>query len=280
MPRLVLLTLLAPAGCSLLFDPPPGAGAMDAASDGAPIVDDGAPPEDGAPPDGGAFVSLCPSGDRVAHWRFEGDFTNTITDTQGRHDGEIVNRSPTAILAPHGQAALFHANDEGFVKVDDDDMLDLRGGSIEVLVRYDSSDAPQQVVARDAQGTGAGHFRIQRRMDEKIYVRLQKDGCASDADCTLELNSQDAVPNGKWAQIVVNFGCVDSADCRVELFVGDKLQATSTQTYNFEGAENPLVFATDQGDALEGSSTGDPEEYLDGAIDEIVLCETWVDPAE
>lgn len=290
MSRIVALTLLAPAGCSLLFEPPSGAG-RDASSDAATVTGDGAPDPDAEPPGEDAaptgFIPLCPSNDLVAHWDFNADPLTTIDDVVGNHPGQVVDHENVideipSIASPRGRAGQFEPVGDVFVKVDDDDALDLTVGSIEVWVRYDTSDGNQQVVARDAEFSGDGHFRIRREEDRIIDVRLQKAGCSqgNTESCTLELFGSDSVPDGKWAQIVVNFGCMDGVTCKVELYVNSVLQASSTDEYSFEGAMNPLVFATDQGNAPEGEATGTPTEYLDGAIDEIVLCKSWVEPKE
>lgn len=249
------------AGC--LAAPPSATGSDDG--------DAGADPPDGA---AGELVPLCPPESVVSHWRFDGDLTS-IVDVAGDQDGSIIDGNPQAVPGRFGQAGRFGSEPTGFVQVADADELDLAIGSIEIWVRFVASDR-MVVVARDAMYNpdvdGDGHFRVRRDADDHLRVRLQ------DAVGEVMLESSGPVASGEWLQIVVGWGIDDTDGPLAQLYIDGELVSRESTPFNWSSAINELVFATDQDNAQPGQGTGTPSQFLEGDIDEIVLCDVPVQP--
>ena len=239
----------------------------------APPSSTGGNDDDGGPPGGDGSAAelepLCQEEYRVSHWRFDGDLTAEVADSIGANHGAIVNSAPLPVPGRFGQAGEFHSEPTGFVLIPDDDSLDLRFGSLEIWTLFHDTTFVV-VVARDAMFNPAsddnGHLRIRYAEDRTIHVRLQ------DAGGEVMLVSGGQIAVNEWSQIVVNWGVDDGGGPRAQLYLDGQLEADTSTPFNWGGAINPLVFGTDQDNAPAGEGTGTPTQYLDGAIDEIVLC--------
>lgn len=237
-----------------------------------------APPaadSDGGPPDGDgggdAFAPLCPSEGIVGHWRFDGDLS-TVVDSAGGHDGSIAMESPLPAPGMFGQAAEFRSSpDNGYVVVPDDDELDLPSGSLEIWVWFSGTGQDEAFFSRDASFNPAtddnGHLRIRRSADQYIQVRVQV------ADGDVQLRSQQKVPERQWTWIVVNWGG-GTVELHVDALSGD----VEPSAFGWGNSIRPIVFGADQANAPEDGGTGTPMDYLDGRLDEIVLCSEPVEP--
>lgn len=222
--------------------------------------------------DGGAELTpLCPTESIVAHWRFEGELT-TLVDSVGGHDGDIVMQPPRAAAGIFGQAAEFRpAPDNGYAVVPDQPGLDLAVGSLEIWVWFNGIGADEAFVSRDAMYNPPtddnGHLRVRRRADQYVQIRAQ------DADSEVNLRSEETVPPGRWTRILVNWG-----GGTVELYVDELHGAPQAIDFGWGNSLRPIVIGADQANAPATGSTGTPRDYLDGLLDEIVLCSQRVTP--
>jgi hypothetical protein len=257
VPSTALLACILVAGC--LAAPPPAG-------------DDGGSGPDGAP---GAFQPLCSASGMVGHWSFEGDLSATIADPAGGNDGVVVSAAPRPVPGQFGQAGEFLSDPTGFVVVPDADALDLAAGSLEIWTLFHSL-TQAVVVARDAMFNPDidedGHLRV--RHDDDGFLRVRVQHAASE----VVLESDEPIAVDQWIHIVVNWGVETGSGPGAQLYVGSSLDDERATPFKWSAAINPLVFGTDQDNAQPGSGTGTPSQYLDGNIDEIVVCSEPVTP--
>jgi hypothetical protein len=217
----------------------------------------------------GEFEPLCPAISLVSHWTFEGDLATSVADAISGNDGSIASSPPRPVPGRFGQAGEFRTSPAGFVVVPDDSSLDLAIGSIEIWALFHAT-THVVICARDAMFNpdvdGDGHFRIRYDDDGFLRVRLQH------ADGEVMLVSHGPIAVDEWTHIVVSWGVEGGSGPMAQLYVGADLDDERESPFNWGDAMNPLVFGTDQDNAAPGAGTGTPSQYLDGIIDEIVLC--------
>lgn len=179
------------------------AGVMDAA---APDVFDAAAPDvfDAAAPDvfdaGPPEITACdaPDDDTLFLFAFDDD-TDAVTGQSGFADNSLLQPSDS----PCGGNALRITNDSSpssHFRVPDRAAFQLAAGSIDFYVRGPLYATTHDIIGRDAQDNGAGHFTLSTSEENEIVLRSQSE--------TEEfyICSEPTEFEFTWRRIGINFG--------------------------------------------------------------------------
>ena len=198
-------------------------------------------------------------------------------DATGTHSGAV--RMTVAADAPRCGSASARF-DTGYILVPDHPDFDLATGSIEMFVRLAVlGNANQTFVARDALGTGDGHFIVLVSSAGHLITRLQRGGTSFYRCADFPLNA--------WVHVGVSFGApgfrmwidgVPAAKATATID-GSAVDCTAEVIGGIDGNNNVLLIGASN--ALLGNE-GDPDPAVDqyvlgGKIDHVRLRRTWRD---
>lgn len=285
MPRVAWACTVAAlaSGCGLLLDVDgtwdAGAGAEAGAADASAAHDatgdDALARVDAGPPGCGPTLE----GDLLAHYRFDGDPTDSLgAGPAGVGVGPLAY---TETSSPCGHVLEFPRRtepDSGYVVLPRSELWRMPEGAIDLRVRIDElPPGGAGILSRDAAGattTEAGHVTLYITRSGQLAVRIQNEMDVEDALCTHE-----PLPIGEWVHIGINVGAI------AEMFVDGRraelveplesgsgmivFNCVATLTMRpVDGNDEPWVIGASSWRSTAGSPTPISDPFI-GAIDDL-----------
>lgn len=213
--------------------------------------------------------------DTVALYTFSGS-GNTVTDLTGMHPGTVVGTGATRVSGKSGcgNAMRFSPTTPvSHVMVPDSTAFDLKQGSVDLWVRFDSAASTNEgILSRDASGTTkSGHLTILRRCNGAISIRLQNTTNEGNV-CSKPLSV------GAWHHVGVSFGGSQGIKLYVDgtltnetadIICGtDTITCGTSVTTGIDGNDNPWVIGASSWNSQEDVSTP-VTQPLDGRVDSV-----------